>query len=201
MRGSRVLCLMVAAVCPGLAISAAMAQEPYLDDNWKWHNVPATYTLACRGPLNVRIGLNSSPPIWLQFRRGRKPATSGVEPGTCAWMDRGVSDREADCLHHYTRDASVQITTPAPAPAPAAARIRNEMFVERPSGMAGKAAAPSAPAAPAPAPGPVPPPTLNLGSLSEAKYLEFIATSNEKIAYFRAFSRQGSCIAIERTGP
>jgi hypothetical protein len=199
MRRSRVLGLVVAIASPCLAVSAATAQAPHLDDKGKWQNVPATYTLACRGPLNVRIGLNSSPPIWMQFRRGRKPATSGVDPGTCAWMDRGVSDREADCLQHHTRDVSVQITVAAPAPPLAVTRPRNDMLIERPSGVTGKAA-PPAPAVPAPAPAPVPPPTVVLSSLSEAKYLEFIATTNDRVAYFRAFSIAGSCMAIERTG-
>lgn len=124
-------------------------------------------------------------------------AGTAQEPGlACAWMDRGVSDREPDGLQHYTRDASVHITTPAPSPG--VARLRDEMVVERPSGIAGKAAPP---AVPAPSPAPVGPPTVRLGSLGDAKYLEFIATSNERVAYFRAFNLKGSCLMIERTGP
>jgi len=199
MRGFRVLCLIMAIASPCLALSAVTAQEPRLDEEWNWHDLPPTYTLACRGPLNVEIGLNFSPPVTMQFRRGRKPATSGVDPGTCAWMDRGVSDREPECLQHYTRYAYVRITTPAPAPGPAAMRFRNEMLAERPSGMAGKAAPP---AAPSPAPAPAGPPTVRLGSTGNATYLEFIATSSEKVAHFRAFALKGrSCLMIERPGP
>jgi hypothetical protein len=44
-------------------------------------------------------------------------------------------------------------------------------------------------------------PTVRPGSTGNAAYLEFIATSSEKVAYFRAFALKGhACLMIERPG-
>lgn len=193
MPGSRTLRWALVLLAPCMAAAVANAQQPYRDKEGNWHDLPPTYSLACRGPLNVQIGLNSSPPVTMEFRKGRKPATSGVDPGTCAWMDRGISDREPSCLQHYASGVWVRVTTPPPSPV--SSKLREGMIVERRVGEVTKGApAPSAP--PAPPPGP---PTVQLGG---EEYINYIATSSDKVAYFRAFSVPGqSCFMVERTGP
>jgi hypothetical protein len=130
----------------------------------------------------------AAPPVTMEFRKGREPAPSGVDPGTCAWMDRGISDREPSCLQHYASGVWVRVTTPPPP----VSKLREGMVVERRLGEVTKATPP-------PAPPPVPP-TVQLGG--GEGYMNYIATSSEKVACFRAFSVPGqTCFMVERTGP
>jgi hypothetical protein len=200
---SRTLAWVALVLIPGMLASGAAAQQPYLDKEGKWHDLPPTYTLACRGPLSVEIGLNFSPPVKLEFRKGRKPATSGVDPGTCAWMDRSISDREASCLQHHTSDAWVRVSPPAPQASPVATRLRDTTVIDQRVTGAAKSGPPPAATPPPSPPAPTGPPTVRLGStFGGASYLDHIATSSEKVAYFRAFSMQGrACFMVERLGP
>jgi hypothetical protein len=82
-----------------------------------------SYPLACRGPLTVEFGQDHQPTLTMTFVKGRKAATEGVEPGTCAWMDRGVRTNEPTCLPDSPRDVNVRVPPPA-RPATAAETFR-----------------------------------------------------------------------------
>jgi hypothetical protein len=181
---------------------AVHAQTPWIDSAGNWHDAPPSYTLACRGPLDLEVGMSASPPITMRFVKATKPATSGVEPGTCAWIDRGVAAAEPDCLQHYASDVSIRISTRANRVAVPAEPARGSVTVE---GTIRRSTAAesleqivheqtSEPATPSAV-------TVS-GSSARAPYVRFIATSSEPIAYFRAFAIPGrACLFVERVGP
>ena len=57
-----------------------------------------SYPLICRGGPGLRLapqaGTAGPSRLLLRFNRGRRGAVAGVEPGTCAWQDRGVGEAE-----------------------------------------------------------------------------------------------------------
>jgi hypothetical protein len=62
----------------------------------------ASYPLVCRGGAGLRlapeVGSGTASSVRLRFTRGRQGAVVGVEPGTCAWQDRGVREPEPAVL-------------------------------------------------------------------------------------------------------
>ena len=179
---------------------AARAQPPWIDDAGNWHDAPASYTLACRGPLDLEVSMTASPPITMHFARAQKPATSGVESGTCAWIDRGVSAQEPGCLQDYANDVAIRISTHTAGAATGGARPTiGAAGATRQSAAAQsieqlvqeQTAAGTAPAL-----------AVVSGSSVRAPYIRFIATGSDPIAYFRAFSIPGhACLFVERVGP
>jgi hypothetical protein len=162
-------------------------------------DVPAqSYPLVCRGPLTVEFGQNHQPTLIMRFGQGRKPATQGVEPGTCAWMDRGVRSNEPDCLMHSPRDVRVRVVQPSSADrasAPAAESFRSD--------VAGKARRePGTGQAPDSGALRATPPRFEISSMSEAPYLESIVTTSAKTHIFQAYRKEGwACLQVERLGP
>lgn len=62
---------------------------------------PQSYALVCRGG-NFDYALKpEEDSLFIRFRRGTKPANQGVDSGTCAWRDRGVSTNEPDKICHF----------------------------------------------------------------------------------------------------
>jgi len=61
-----------------------------------------SYPLICRGGAGLRLApevrAGGATVLRLKFTRGRQGAVAGVEPGTCAWQDRGVRDAEPAAL-------------------------------------------------------------------------------------------------------
>ena len=66
---------------------------------------PKSYPLLCKG--GGTISLNITPRIsggdrgtqvGFSFQRSTRAATAGLKPGQCAWMDRGVNNKEPDGL-------------------------------------------------------------------------------------------------------
>lgn len=60
-----------------------------------------SYGIVCRGGPAMRLvpeidGGTSR--LLLRFARGTRPAVQGVDPGTCAWQDRGVRTSEPAVL-------------------------------------------------------------------------------------------------------
>ena len=179
---------------------AARAQTPWIDSAGNWHDAPTSYTLACRGPLDLEVSMTASPPITLHFARAQKAATNGVDSGTCAWIDRAISDQEPDCVQDYANDVAIRISThttgvvaggvrstmgPAGAVRHSTAAQSIEQLVQE------QTAAGTAPA-----------PAVISGSSVRAPYIRFIATSSDPIAYFRAFAIAGrACLIVERVGP
>ena len=60
------------------------------------------YPLICRGGPGLRVapevGSGTATVVRLKFTRGMRAAATGVEPGTCAWQDRGVRTNEPAAL-------------------------------------------------------------------------------------------------------
>ncbi len=158
-----------------------------------------SYPFACRGPLTVEFGQNHQPTLTMTFTKGRKPATEGVDPGTCAWMDRGVRSNEPTCLQHSPRDVSVRVVQAAPAArtgtGAAAEPFRPDVAESvRRAPTSGQAqTAPSAPATP---------PEFQISSINDAPYLQTIASTSAKTHIFQAHSKAGHvCLQVERLGP
>jgi hypothetical protein len=202
-RARRAGIALIALAC-SLVPPAAQAQKPRVDDNGVWHDAPPTEAMACRGPLDVRIGMNSSPPVTMTFARAQKPGSAGVEAGTCAWVNRRFIAHEPDCLQHYTKDIAVSISVPRRAAAepfapdlkvrPMPGGTASQMMRER--GMVTQQATPAPAAPPAPTSAHV-----RLDSYTQAKYIEHIATTSEKVAYFRVFrAPDATCLYVERVG-
>ncbi len=97
--------------------SVAMAQEP------------ESYVLLCKGgnnnfemhsqmtTLGTLPGVDSSVTtrqtatfVTLNFTRSNRPAGSGLNPGECAWTDRGVNANEPDMLSLAFRGTWVVVT-------------------------------------------------------------------------------------------
>jgi hypothetical protein len=189
----------VIAVLLTLLAGATQAQTPWVDSAGHWHDVPTSYTLACRGPLDIEVSMSASPPITMHFTRAHKPATSGVDSGTCAWIDREISAQEADCLQDYADDVAIRISTYTAAttgadrstigaagavPQSTAAQSIEQLVQEQTAGRTASA------------------PVVVSGSSVRAPYIRFIATSSDPIAYFRAFAIAGrACLFVERVGP
>ncbi|MFL5538297.1 MAG: hypothetical protein ACJ8J0_04865 [Longimicrobiaceae bacterium] len=61
-----------------------------------------SYPLICRGGAGLRlaseVGSTGASVVRLRFNRARQGAVAGVEPGTCAWQDRGVRESEPAVL-------------------------------------------------------------------------------------------------------
>src|SRR4030095_15951822 len=64
-----------------------------------------SYPLVCRGSANLGIG--SAPGdgnIGFVFTRGTKPASQGLAPGECSWVDRGVRTEEPDRVSQHVEN-------------------------------------------------------------------------------------------------
>lgn len=159
-----------------------------------------SYPFVCRGPLTVEFGQNEQPTLIMTFARARKPATEGVDPGTCAWMDRAVRSDEPTCLAHSPRDVRVRL-------------LRETPSSSRPSGGAAETFRPDVtgtvrrePTRGQTDPGalraPPPPPRVEIRSMNDAPYLESIAMTSAKTHIFQAHRKEGwACLHVERLGP
>ncbi len=65
---------------------------------------PQSYPLVCRGSANAPISFQQGRRLVLKFRRGTAPAGSGLAPGECSWVDRGMYEAEADVLVQQVRE-------------------------------------------------------------------------------------------------
>lgn len=57
-----------------------------------------SYPLVCRGSTSATIWFKPERRLVLKFIKGTAPADSGLSPGECSWLDRGVSAGEPDML-------------------------------------------------------------------------------------------------------
>lgn len=61
----------------------------------------ASYALVCRGGPAVTMTTHAGTPstrLHVRFAPGRRAAVEGVDPGTCAWQDRGIRSNEPSTL-------------------------------------------------------------------------------------------------------
>src|SRR6266851_8029928 len=66
-----------------------------------------SYALVCRGSANLEIGIAPNEGnIGFVFTRGTKPASQGLAPGECSWVDRGVRPEEPDRLSQHVEPNS-----------------------------------------------------------------------------------------------
>ena len=60
---------------------------------------PTSYPLLCRGSKDSKIVTSSAAAFAvLDFHKGNQPAESGLAPGECSWMDRGIREGEPGSL-------------------------------------------------------------------------------------------------------
>ena len=65
-----------------------------------------SYTLVCRGgDLRRAVYRGETDRIDMDFRRGTRAASLGVDPGHCAWIDRGLTNAEPATVCHANVDA------------------------------------------------------------------------------------------------
>jgi hypothetical protein len=60
-----------------------------------------SYGIVCRGGPAMRLAPEvkaGASRVLLRFNRGSRAAVQGVDPGTCAWQDRGVRESEPAAL-------------------------------------------------------------------------------------------------------
>ena len=67
---------------------------------------PEDYPLVCRGGPSMVIGpAPGVGNIGFRFTRGTKPASQGLAPGECSWMDRGMYPNEPDRVSQHVEEA------------------------------------------------------------------------------------------------
>lgn len=63
---------------------------------------PESYPLVCRGSVDLQptVGEIAGSPSSanLRFKKGTRPASAGLAPGECSWLDRGLGESEPDRL-------------------------------------------------------------------------------------------------------
>jgi hypothetical protein len=73
-----------------------------------------TFPLRCRGGAMRAIGFQQSGKTYsrltVAFRKGSKPASKGLNPGECPWMDRSMRDSEPDSICHDVTDVFLSTT-------------------------------------------------------------------------------------------
>ena len=68
---------------------------------------PQSYPLVCRGNANLPIGTAPGEGNFgFVFTRGTKPASQGLAPGECSWVDRGMYPQEPDRLSQHVEPNS-----------------------------------------------------------------------------------------------
>lgn len=59
---------------------------------------PKGYPLMCKGggdyTIQMLSGVENASPMNYTFKKGSRAATAGLQPGECAWMDRGFRGNE-----------------------------------------------------------------------------------------------------------
>ena len=66
-----------------------------------------SYPLVCRGSANLAIGTAPGEGNFgFVFTRGTKPASQGLAPGECSWVDRGMHPQEPDRLSQHVEPNS-----------------------------------------------------------------------------------------------
>ena len=89
---------MVAAIFQGLSGSEAARTQQ-------------SYPLVCRGSANLAIGTAPGEGnIGFVFTRGSKPASQGLAPGGCSWVDRGVRAEEPDRLSQHVANGTQSLS-------------------------------------------------------------------------------------------
>jgi hypothetical protein len=75
---------------------------------------PKSYPLKCRGGGMTAIGFqlfaNGEGKLTVGFKPGTKPANSGLAPGECSWMDRGLREQEPKSLCQIVKDVFISTT-------------------------------------------------------------------------------------------
>lgn len=77
---------------------------------------PENYELRCRGGGEMVLSLEAPGEsgrrmLRIRFKRGSKPATEGLSPGECAWVDRAVGSGEPDTIIRYVSGPNVPVVT------------------------------------------------------------------------------------------
>ncbi len=65
---------------------------------------PQSYPLVCRGFRKPTIWFKPERKLVLRFKKGTAPAGSGLSPGECSWLDRGMREGEPDILVQQVRE-------------------------------------------------------------------------------------------------
>jgi hypothetical protein len=73
-----------------------------------------TVPLRCRGGAVRDIGFQQFGPnnsrLTIGFKRGSKPASQGLNPGECSWVDRGMKDSEPQAICQEVNDIFLSTT-------------------------------------------------------------------------------------------
>lgn len=77
---------------------------------------PENYELRCRGGGEMKLSLDESTEsgrrlLKIRFKRGPKPATEGLNPGECSWVDRAFKEEEPDTIIRYVSGPNVPVVT------------------------------------------------------------------------------------------
>jgi hypothetical protein len=76
--------------------------------------LPVSYPLVCRGSNQTNLVFEiMGNALDLTFAKGTKPATQGLNPGECAWQDRGLNAGEPNRFYQTATAAEGGIISPS----------------------------------------------------------------------------------------
>jgi hypothetical protein len=100
-----------------LYLAGALFLSTFLFTTTAWADEPRSYPIACRGGGDFDIGLTgystateTGTQLTFRYKVSGGPATAGLEPGECAWMDRGINDIGEKILRFRFRSALFLMT-------------------------------------------------------------------------------------------
>jgi|GEM_PF-5274686 len=88
---------------PTVLVAGLIVAEPCAASSVRWQDKPS-YPLVCRGGGIISSTLTvtrATDTGRFQFKKGARSAESGLAPGECSWLDRGMRDGEPDALFQY----------------------------------------------------------------------------------------------------
>jgi hypothetical protein len=77
--------------------------------SWSAWAAPRSFPITCRGGAGtLRLKTITNNAVF-HFMKSSGPASAGLQPGECAWLDRAVGAGEPSCIQQYNTNATAWI--------------------------------------------------------------------------------------------
>jgi hypothetical protein len=77
--------------------------------SWSAWAAPRSFPITCRGGAGtLRLTTMTNNAVF-NFIKSSGPASAGLQPGECAWLDRAVGAGEPSCIQQYSTNATAWI--------------------------------------------------------------------------------------------
>ena len=88
-----------------------LAGTLFLASNLSWSAlaVPRSYPITCRGGDGSLVLTTINNNASFYFIKSSGPASDGLQPGQCAWLERAVGVSEPSCIQQYNTNAIARI--------------------------------------------------------------------------------------------